>query len=304
MPKVMCELDLKDVTIDDKDIFDRYINTHNNQISEITFTNLFAWRDSYKLRYTVYRDYLLLISFRDENSPYAFLPVGDISRADFADAVKMIKSYFDSKGYDFVMKKVYEEYVPHVLNILGQEYVADYDRDNSDYVYLASNLSTLKGKRYHRKKNHVNKFMSTYRYAYEKIDSVNKRECYNVLNRWINNKKNINDDHKKEALAIKEMIENFEVLDCIGAIIRVEGIAEGFTLGEIMNKDTAVIHIEKVNTEIDGLGEFINWQFCKENFSDLLYINREQDLGIEGLRKAKKSYLPERLVNKYVVHKK
>ena len=71
-----------------------------------------------------------------------------------------------------------------------------------------------------------------------------------------------------------------------------------------MRKDTAVIHIEKVNTNIQGLGEFINWQFCKENFSDVEYINREQDLGVEGLRKAKKSYLPERLINKYTISPK
>lgn len=302
MLKLVHKLDLTDLTIDAKDIFDRYIGMSNNQVSEITFTNLFAWRDSYKLKYAVYGDYLFLISFSDIEKPYAFLPIGDVTGDSFANAIKVLKNYFDSNGYELIIKKVYEDYVPYVLDVLGHEYIANYDRDNSDYVYLASNLSMLRGKKYHRKKNHVNKFIATYKYEYEKIDSVNKRLCYNVLNKWMMNKELVSDDYKREALAIKEIIENFEKLDCIGAIINVEGEAEGFTFGEMMRKDTAVIHIEKVNTKLQGLGEFINWKFCKENFSDIAYINREQDLGIEGLRKAKKSYLPERLVNKYIIY--
>lgn len=294
-------LELMDVTIEAKDVFDRYISVSNNKVSEITFTNLFAWRDSYKLKYALYGDYLLLISFRDIDNPYAFLPIGDITGDRFADALMCLKNYFTSNGYNLIIKKVYEDYVPHVLNILGHGYVSEYDRDNSDYLYLASNLSTLRGKKYHRKKNHVNKFMSTYRYEYEKIDNVNKMMCYNILNKWMMNKEVVSDDYKREALAIKNIVENFEKLDCIGAIVNVEGEAEGFTFGEIMNNDTAVIHIEKVNTKIQGLGEFINWKFCKENFSNIKYINREQDLGIDGLRKAKKSYLPERLINKYII---
>lgn len=296
------KLSLKDVTIDAKDIFDRYIGMSDNKVSEITFTNLFAWRNSYKLKYAIYDDYLLLVSFTDNKNPYAFLPIGDVTRDGFLDALMELKNYFVSNGYNLVMKRVHEDYVPRVLNALGNEYVADYDRDNSDYVYKASDLSTLKGKKYHRKKNHVNKFMSTYEYGYRKIDSSNKRECYNVLNKWMTNKELVNDDYKKEALAIREMIENFERLDYIGAIIDVNGEAEGFTFGEMMREDTAVIHIEKVNTNIQGLGEFINWQFCKENYSNIEYINREQDLGVDGLRKAKKSYLPEKLINKYIVH--
>ena len=298
------KLDLIDITIDAKDIFDKYIGMNYNQVSEITFTNLFIWRHQYKLKYAVCNDYLYLISFKDSEKPYAFLPMGNMESKSFLEAIKVLQQYFDVNGYELIIKKIYEDYVDIVLGVLGEDYIADYDRDNSDYLYLTSNLATLKGKKYHRKKNHVNKFMSTYNYSYEKIDSVNKRACYNILNKWLLNKKVQSDAYKEEVLAIKEIVENFENLDCFGAIINVDATPQGFTFGEKMNRDTLVIHLEKVNREIDGLGEFINWQFCKENFNDSIYINREQDLGIEGLRTAKKSYLPERLVNKYNIHHK
>ena len=96
-------------------------------------------------------------------------------------------------------------------------------------------------------------------------------------------------------------MNNFEKLDCKGALIKVDGRYEAYTIGEALNSDTAVIHIEKANSQIQGLYAFINQQFCEREWEHMKYINREEDLGIEGLRKAKLSYNPVSFVNKYSV---
>lgn len=293
---------LKELTISDKDLFNKYLNVYKPKISEFNFTNLFAWREYYRLKYDIIRNYLCLFSFTDESKPYMFLPIGNLeNRQELKEVFDIVKEYFKSNGYEFILKKVYQEDLEKILDILGEEFEYYCNRNDSDYVYLQINLASLKGKKYHKKKNHVNKFISNYNYKYIPIDKTNKYICMDILKKWLKTKNDDTQKYRYEISAISEIVENFEFLDCIGAIIEVNGEPEAFTFGEKLNNDTAVIHIEKVNKEINGLGEFINWKFCRENFGDLTYVNREEDMGIEGLRKAKKSYLPEKLVEKYTV---
>ena len=104
-----------------------------------------------------------------------------------------------------------------------------------------------------------------------------------------------------ERFANMELLENIEYLGCKGALLKVDGRFEAFTVGEMMNNETAVIHIEKAGTAIDGLYTVINQQFCARQWSNAIYVNREQDLGLEGLRKAKLSYNPVRILDKYMM---
>ena len=106
-------------------------------------------------------------------------------------------------------------------------------------------------------------------------------------------------DEKKANI---ELLNNYEALGCHGCLIKVNGSFEAYSIGEMLNKDTAVIHIEKANTKIKGLYQFINQQFCEKQWANALYINREQDMGVEGLRKAKLSYNPVELIEKNVIH--
>ena len=292
-------LNLKWLELEDKGLIDGYLKKYKPQISELTFTNLFAWRRHYKLKYAEIEGYLCLMSFENEEKPYMFPLIGDLENGKLQNALKTVVAYFNENKYEFLIKKVEEDDVTVFLNALGLGYVAQYDRDNSDYVYMAENLITLKGNKYHKKRNHVNKFLSTYEYEYIAINSENKSICYDILNKWLYKKEGDIGRYKDEIIAIEDMLDYYEKLDWIGAIIKVNGEPQAFTFGEKQNDETAVIHIEKINQKIDGLGEFINQKFCEENFKDMVYINREQDLGIYGLRKAKKSYFPYKLINKY-----
>jgi hypothetical protein len=307
MNKLKDELIFKEISINDKEIFNKFIKQSNYQISEMTFTNFFMWRNLYNFKFAIVNDFLCVIS-EGENDLYAMMPIS-ISKKhtrltnSIKEIVNVLKSYFNESGSKLVFKRL----SVNDANLLKEIYEFDDKEmktslDDSDYVYESSHLIELKGKRYHSKRNHINKFKNTYKYQYEEINDKNIQYCYNILEDWCNKRDCI--EHVKfkcEKKANIELLDNYNQLDCSGIIIKVDEKYEAFSIGEELNSDTAVIHIEKANTDINGLYTYINQKLCKIKFSGYKYINREQDLGIEGLRKAKMSYLPDRLIEKYTI---
>ena len=111
-------------------------------------------------------------------------------------------------------------------------------------------------------------------------------------------------DLLSEDYAVHMALTHFEELDYRGGAIKIDGRIEAFSLGEALNENTAVIHIEKANPEIPGLYTAINQMFCSNAWAETEFMNREQDLGVEGIRKAKESYLPHHMINKYTIMKR
>lgn len=174
------------------------------------------------------------------------------------------------------------------------------DRDNWDYVYLREKLANLSGRKYHGKKNHYNNFKKEYPdYVYEPIAPNNYEECKAFGDEWCEKRVGGDESLRCELCAIHEAIDNFEVLDLRGGVIRIDGKVEAFSFGKKINDDTAVLHVEKANPEYRGLYAAINKDFAKHAWSDVVYLNREEDMGHEGLRMAKESYNPEFMVKKY-----
>jgi hypothetical protein len=181
-------------------------------------------------------------------------------------------------------------------------YRAVEDRANHDYVYVTEDLIKLSGNRYHRKKNHLNKFLKNYRFEYRRLDEIPTGAFLELQEDWCELRSCVeNPDLFHEDRAIYEALTNSERLGFEGGAILIDSKVEAFALGEPLNPDTAVIHVEKANPEIPGLYVAINQQFCEHAWSYLKYVNREQDLGVEGLRKAKLSYYPDHLVEKYTI---
>ena len=176
------------------------------------------------------------------------------------------------------------------------------DRDSSDYVYSAQDLINLAGRKYHKKKNHLNRFLKDYQFEYRDLD-MELVECFLVLQEeWCKMKECIESPElHSEDYAIHTALTSFEELDYKGGAIQIGSKIEAFSLGEKLNDNTAVIHIEKANPEIPGLYTAMNHSFCSSAWPDMKYINREQDLGIEGLRKAKESYHPHHMIDKYTI---
>lgn len=170
--------------------------------------------------------------------------------------------------------------------------------------YEGESLRTLAGRKNQKKRNHLNSFIKEYgdRVEYRKLNEKDFKDCKNVMSKWLEDKGE-DSEFDSEVRAIKRIFDNYDKLkDKIKiAGIYIDSKLEAFSIGEMLNKDMAVIHIEKANSDIRGLYPYINKEFLVNEFSDVKFVNREEDLGIEGLRKAKLSYHPIKFAEKYTV---
>lgn len=173
-------------------------------------------------------------------------------------------------------------------------------RDHFDYVYKTQDLIQLAGGAYRAKRNHINYFVRSYSYTYDELSAKYLNACLDMTGSWCDVRRCEEDlSLMSEWDAIREALTNFRSLELTGGVILIDNHLEAFTLGESLNRETTVVHIEKANMEIRGLYAMINQQFCEKQWGDVPFINREQDLGEPGLREAKLSYNPTRLTEKY-----
>ena len=169
-------------------------------------------------------------------------------------------------------------------------------------MYLTEDLIQLKGRKYHRKRNHIKQFTDKYAYQYVPLTHEWIAECLRLETEWCDLRHcDVIPGLASESVATKEALTHFETLGIKGGAILINGKVEAFTLGESLNRETVVIHIEKANPAYEGLYAVINQTFLGNEWSGYAYVNREQDLGEEGLRKAEESYFPHHMVNKYTI---
>ncbi|MBD3215545.1 MAG: DUF2156 domain-containing protein [Candidatus Lokiarchaeota archaeon] len=188
-----------------------------------------------------------------------------------------------------------------ILNLAFKE-----DRVNWDYVYDKEDLIALEGNKYRSKRRLLEKFLEQYDYEFHLVSEEWIDKCRSLQNKWcIINECQSNEDLEQEQIAIDRFMDHYAALDYNGGLLLVDGKPAGYTFGEMLNEDTNVIHIEKAHTYYEGSYQAINNMFlqkcCEENAN---FVNREQDLGVPGLRKAKQSYHPKYMVKKYVVYQK
>lgn len=291
------EKDFKNIEIEDKPIFDEYIRKKPHENSEFNFTNFFIWRYHYKLTFTVYEDHLCLIGQYRNKFPIIFPPLGS-QEEGFDRALMMMVEYFQKNGFPVIIKAITEPIKEIMDKALPGVFRYEDDRDMYDYVYLSEDLINLKGRKYQKKRNHINKFKKRYEYSYEPITDDNVEECLIAAMEWAAVR---SDDPgiMEERVAIVEALRNMETLGIKGGALRIHDKIQAFSLGEELNPDMAVIHIEKANTDYHGSYAMINQQFAEHCWSEYTYINREEDMGLPGLRKAKESYYPHKMIVKY-----
>lgn len=296
-------MEFSEITLHSKTEFDDYIRQHQPVISELTFTNFFSWRYFYRFRYKIIAGLLCVVAAPNKGEPFAMMPIGAVNEENFAAAYTELKKYFTENGWRFAFKKITQHELVFFKNRIASEKSIVFDRDNSDYLYNTSDLISLRGRKYDGKRNHINKFKRRYIYEYVPLDCSLLDECKRIMEQWCSVKNcNCQESDYCERKANLELLGNCGALGCKGALISVDGSFEAFTVGEMLNDDTAVIHIEKAKASIDGLYAIINQQFAGKEWGKTAYINREQDLGLEGMRKAKLSYHPVKLIEKYTVY--
>ena len=269
------------------------------EASEYTFTNIFAFRLGYEFQLSRLRDNLIIK--RNKEPVSFFSPVGN---SHIRETMKELFGYLRNISDDACIERVPESFVKEFL-AHDPDFIVQEDRDNFDYVYTVQELIELKGRKFHDKKNRVNRFRADYQYEYLPLNPGRIDECIEFEHYWCE----VRDCGKypgleKERCAILEMLNNFGSLDMQGGIIKTGGKIAALTLGEKMLSDTFVIHVEKAHAHIPGLYQVINQEFLIHEAGDCRYVNREQDLGEKGLRNAKMSYNPLGFIRKYRVRDK
>ncbi len=283
----------KPIEIEDKEIINSYLTELETETSELNFTNLYIWQVGQDMRYRE-MDGFLVIRQGLKAHDY-FFPIGS------GDLTQLIHKLKEEHGpeplvlrcLDESMKNRLEEAMPGAFQFTHTE-----DRD--DYIFSVQELIDLPGRKYRNKRNFILGFERDYQFEYHRLTPETTQKVIHSQLEWCNrrNCEHFADLHR-EKIGIIRSLEQFEKLHYVGAYIEVNGKIEAFTFGEPITDDMVVIHIEKANDDFRGLYQFINQQFLKNEWSQYTYVNRECDLGIEGLRKAKQSYKPMRMVEKY-----
>ena len=296
----MITIDFRDLTKEDKPLIDGFYQSGYYENSHFNFTNLYMWREPYHLRLAVEDDVLYLTS-EWEGRITALQPIGAAEK--IPGAVGNLLDYFRNIGRPLCFSGIERSFADVLERYEGASFDIRPDRDNFDYVYSSESLIKLAGRKYHSKKNHLNAFRKMYPQAeYLPITEEIVILCKLELNSWY--KQHLQEDPADpfiayERAAIIEVLNNFKDFGLKGGAIRLDGRIVAFTFGEQLNRDTAVIHVEKADPEVRGAYPAINQGFVEHEWSHMTYINREEDMGLEGLRKAKESYKPVKMIEKF-----
>jgi hypothetical protein len=288
--------EFKDVDLSSQEVFNRFLSETPLEASEYNFTNIFAFRKAYSFKVSLLYDNLIIL--RNSEPVSVFCPIGN---SRIPEVFEQLFSYLRTRTKNLYLERVPESFVKKYLKSTKHLIIQE-ERDHFDYVYLVKELAQLRGNKFHDKKNKINKFKSICQYQYQTLTPDLIEECIEFEDDWCEKR----DCGKypgleREQCAILEMLNNFSALNIIGGIIRVDNRIVALTLGEKFLKDTMVIHIEKANADISGLYQVINQEFLKHETGGCIYVNREQDLGVDGLRQSKMSYNPLRFVKKYKI---
>lgn len=294
----------KQIEVTDKEILNRFFDSQkSNQISDSTFTNLFMWRRCYAVRWAAVESHLIVEPNAFESSwilpPYGY----DEDDHNFKAALLTMAKAYRESGKPFIIRGVTEAEKERIERVMPDAFEFEDERNIADYIYNAEDLRTLKGRKYSKKRNHINAFHRDYPdYQFQEITMDDVPEVLDFLEHWygqMNLAGRMEDSLLCEREAIYDALTKMEQLDFVGAMIRIDGKICALTFGEKITDNTVVIHIEKAYAEYRGLYAVINQDYLNHFWPDIEFVNREEDMGSDGLRQAKMSYFPAYLLSKY-----
>ena len=275
----------------------------HNMTCDSVFLESYVWKDYYNVRYAIWENKALLWLMENEGRCFSAMPL--CREEDLPGAFAAIEEYFNEElGYPLVINLA-DEYAVKYLNLPEDKYLVEEQVDSRDYLYNGDAMRSLAGKKLHKKKNRVNAFKREYegRYEYRRLCCSDSHDVWVFLDRWRQQKGEEVEEHLDyEVKGIHDILKNCSEFSIHMGGVYIDGQMEAFTIGSYNPVEhMAVIHIEKANPEINGLYQFINQQFLIEEFPEAEWVNREDDMGLEGLRKAKMTYYPADYARKYLV---
>ena len=291
------EFQFHKITMADKHWMDLRFAEDDRNACEYTFANNFIWRNVYQVEVTeIYK--CALIRFMSMGSMVYSYPIG---AGEKKAVIEKLLFLCHEKGQQLVMMPLCEADRRQLLGWFPNQFLIWGDRDDYDYIYSREKLATLSGKKLHGKRNHIARFMDDDDWSYEPMTMENLEACRTMTYTWMRMRaEKWNREMEQEVEVLHEAFDHFTELCLIGGVLRKKDQIVAFTIGEPLNSDTFVVHFEKAFPDMQGAYPMINQQFVKNACENFTYVNREEDTGDLGLRKAKMSYYPEILLKKYV----
>lgn len=290
-------------TLDAKEKIDAYTKPWELECSDLSFANLYIWGADGKMTYAE-RGEVLYIKLDFPGVPvFLWAPIPKKgATVDYRQAIQDGIAYMQGLGVEPTFRSVWTPFRDKMLEACPALFSVPTDIA-WDYVYARESLATLKGKKLHGKRNHINKFLAKYPdYVYRKLDETMVEDCLALYDLWIEEKdEETARTMQEERRSVQLALEHMDALGLTGGTIYIDGKLCAFTVGERLHPHMQLIHIEKANTEYEGIFPMINQQYILHECEDVELVNREEDMGIEGMRKAKRSYNPMKMIEKYML---
>lgn len=292
-------LSFKTVTLCDKDWVDEIVYRENSPSADYNFGNIYIWDKHYRQLICRFGD-RMLTKLRYEGRPAFVFPIGS---GPLEPAVEALRAFAAMKGYPFTLRGVTEKHRAQLEELFPGRFSYTEDDACADYLYLAEKLSTYAGKSLHGKKNHCNRFEAEHDWDFVPITRELIPGCLDMLDVWTEeNAERLDPSVHFEHDAVIRAFAAYERLGLEGGVLRSGGTILGFSLGEMTGRDTFDVHFEKANIGVNGAYPMVCRELTKlvmRKHPEVVYINREDDMGLEPLRRSKLSYKPEYLLKKF-----
>lgn len=288
-------LEFRELRLEDREAAEKIFFSLPYRLCDYSYSDLYIWRKVYQTR-IAWEGGRVFFKFLWSNTPHYLVPVG---AGSLKDALLLLQEDARKEGHPMLLSCVTPELKAELEAAFPGRFAYEPTRDTFDYVYNAQQLVTLAGRKLHSKRNHVTRFQQLGEWGYEPIDAANIAECHAMSDDWC--KKygcGMDASLRSEHCAVEQAFAHFFELGLLGGLIRQNGKVVAFSFGKRLCKDTFLTSIEKAYAEIEGAYAVINQEFAAHNAAEFAYVNREDDAGDEGLRKAKLSYHPEILLEK------
>ena len=289
-------IQLNRVQLADKAWLGRVIEREDGRNSECNFTNMYIWDDTFQHYVAEYQGRLLIRLVHGGEPFYAF-PYGT---GDLTPAVAALREDAARHGISLKIKGITASNKQLLAESFPGQFTFAAERNNFDYIYLLEKMATLSGKKLHGKRNHIHRFEEGNDWSFEPLTPASLPECAGLMEQWAAGRKL--EEVRDEALALRRVFTHYDELKLEGGLLRSGGRAIGFTIGERLNSDTYIVHFEKAIAEIQGAYPMVCREFSRfilEKYPDIQFLNREEDMGNENLRRAKKGHDPLELLEKF-----
>ncbi|MDR1098392.1 MAG: phosphatidylglycerol lysyltransferase domain-containing protein [Tannerella sp.] len=299
-------LSFKPITIEDKEAITAFTLQGNLPNCDYAFANMCSWSFLYESKYAVTDDFLFVRFYVEEKGRRHLAYMFPVGNGDLKKAIELLEKDAEKMGYTLLILGVTPDLKNKMNALFPDSFTYLIERNYFDYIYLREDLATLKSKKFQPKRNHINRFKKQYEYTYLPISPDIVCQCMDVERIWCkaNLDENDKEDLAHEKISMTFAMQHFEELGLSGGAILVDGKIIAFTYGSPINSQTFGIHVEKADVHYEGIFSVINQEFASRIPQQYTYINREEDLGIPGLRKSKLSYNPVILLEKNSVVKR